>query len=217
MRGILFNQNFDMLRLVMAGVKTETRREGELKKLNELITKNEFKVSNFQYLYRVDKKLSVVFHSEAGKTMMLTSHYKRDEILYLKESTRRKTSNSKVIYQLKNKKSPLLLPGKFDNKLFMGEDRARTYIKIKNIYVQKISQISESSVRREGIIVAKHLGEKIYYVRKENKVAQSKDHVQAFRYLVNAVISNGKEFEKPFTNEHYLFVYEFSLHKSKVK
>lgn len=222
MRGILFNQDFDLLRKVYTRQKTETRRTGGLEKVNEPKT---LKKVNFATKEFVDNKLTANFYIENSEKRLnhlckATSRYQLNEILYLKESYR--VVNGTVEYKLKTKTGTKLLPGKFENKLFMPAKYARGYIQITGIDIQQIKNISQKSLFEEGVeteLTTKNFGYKFYDAKRNAQYTfgVGTKPSDIFLVLVNSVNSKTKVVSNDITPDHWVFVYTFTLLKNKPK
>lgn len=224
MRGILFNDDYNLLQQVFSGRKTETRRTGGLEVLNEAIDNGEEIIMLGKGCLNKNTSKFEVEYVINWENVSFKSRYKLGEILYLKESYRWENPNKPIEYKLINpKKNNSRRTGKFLNKLFMPASASRAKIVITDIRFERISDITEQAVYREGIpqVMLNSMPRKpsptvpAFVIEKPTSIFSSKkdftfhtDHKAAFLDLVNRVNSNKK---KPIKADHYVFVYTFSL------
>lgn len=141
------------------GTKTETRREHGLKIVNAA----NFEIAKTE---RVNNKLHVTFYS-AREAIIIASHYKFDELLYVGEPVmvlskgEKTTPLTPFIYLFENgypesKAAVKKLQEKgytFRSPLFLEKFFARYYVKIKDIKCEKVQDVSKESIIKEGIDV----------------------------------------------------------------
>lgn len=98
----------------------------------------------------------------------------------------------------------------WNNKMFVKSYACKHHIKITNIKMERLQDISEEDCLKEGIIhVSTFLGQKIYHTPHVNGSYLSTNVAQeAFAYLIDKVSGKGV-----FQSNPYVFVYEFNLIK----
>lgn len=139
---------------VVAGLKTQTRRSGGLKEVNDQFTAN-------WHLNKSILNISTGVFEATFKDFVIgkevcTARYRVGEVLYLKEPIFHEnwTANgkefSKIHYKFDN--SRFSHPSvKWQNKLFMPASAARAFIKITGIRCERLLDISEADCVAEGV------------------------------------------------------------------
>lgn len=182
MKGILFKEKlFNQIRL---GNKRETRRLVKCpKKNNKDFTLN-------------------LSHHNGYENFNTKPRYKKGEIVYLKEPYElfpdHKTGGDFVDYAFDlSSNDQYRKSRKWKNKLFMPESAARYFIKIDDVRLEYLKDITPSSIRREGLVCPKELDDldcNYWYIDEWIK-------------LWNQI--NGKN--HPWKSNPIVWVYDFSL------
>jgi hypothetical protein len=156
MKGILFTE--PMFRAVIEGRKTQTRRLGGLDYINdqedatlkgwetdpEVVPANdESKTINWKGIFPIFKTPNGHFDE-----CYVRPRYQTGEIVYLKEPYQ--IWREAILYKYLND-DPVLKCKKWKNKLFMPAANARYFIRIKDVRVERLLDISEDDVKKEGI------------------------------------------------------------------
>lgn len=185
MKGILFTEL--LFHKTVDGSKTMTRREGSLKAINDESDKWVYHGIMSSYEGGAKTTEHHAFANDDGVQLFFTKpRYKAGEVVYIKEPVADyryeyftgQTSETRtapaykygckeghaVIYGLDGK--PRIIPSeglKFGNKLFMGANKARAYIRITDVRVERLYDISDSDCEREGVEYVEPIAGKIAY------------------------------------------------------
>ncbi len=170
MKGTLFKP--DMIKAVMEGRKTQTRRLAGLKKINQKPDAWELWAENIP-----DNKGRIWFNTKAEIASVIVAikpRFQVGEVVYIKEAYRvldidLRTLDSpmeivKVEYKLdcagvwlpKPKEKPIVIPDKWRSPLFMPAWAARTHIKILSVKPERLQEITWQDCVREGIHAPDH-------------------------------------------------------------
>lgn len=185
MKGILFKET--LFNAVIKGEKTQTRRlVKKPKDFKTFLQQKDFDSQTFYFAFLVHN---------TWETYKTKPRYKKDEIIYLKEPylvCDSEYSAEDYIYKYDWHSNPL---DKYKNKLFMPEKAARFFIKITNVRLELLKDITTEDIKAEGI-----------HLLDEN--ATDKDYLRAWETVWDRI--NGKI--APFDSNPYVWVYEFELH-----
>jgi hypothetical protein len=155
MKGIIFKE--EMFRRVIDGTKTQTRRLIKIPNDATLIGKGITGYTTFEYIDRLTLDM------KGRKELMIQGIYPRydnREIVYLKEpyhlickypnALEEPNCSEYVAEYAFDKANHIRLLKIWKNKLLMPERYARYFIKITDIWVQRLNQITPADAVREG-------------------------------------------------------------------
>lgn len=176
MKGLMFKE--DLFKKVVDGSKIQTRRTGGLDMANAILTDDEYdEIPEFKGM-EIDPEII----KESGNEMdtitwkglypsfyipyseleyyILKPRYQLNEIVYLKEpffkSQMANVNNEYgLIYKYSTRNRHVW---RWSNKMFMPERYARYFIKITNIRVERLYDISEQDAKAEGVKPDRLLG-----------------------------------------------------------
>lgn len=216
MKKIMFNDKFGLTQAVLDGRKTMTRRIIEIDECVRFpiirfrpLENWEKKVVNPNYVfnghvYAVYNELDLLCHLvkpryEIGEVIAIAQSYKDSG--YTPDSLDRHPKDLSVRGLMKNSAG-------WNNKMFVKSYACKHHIKITNIKVERLQDISDEDCLKEGIIHAStFLGQKIYHTPHVNGSYLSTNVAQeAFAYLIDKVSGKGAWESNPF-----VFAYEFVL------
>lgn len=215
MKGILFNHPYHMWHAVLAGNKTQTRREGSLKAINEDASDWRSPIG----MHLKNNKYVFDFRHKSGMFWKTVKpHYQPGEIVYLKEPVIAGKDlplfEDYPIYiykyepiidnriQKDMRRLAILDNTKWRNKLFMPKEAARHYVKITSVRVERLKNMSNPDVLKEGLGFLVMNG--WYYIKDNVKIFFSSPK-SAYLDLFKKV---GKKMP---TKNPWLFVYDFVL------
>ena len=201
MQKILFNDKFQLTKAVLEGRKTQTRRiikcprefKGEwVAGFNIHIRKSDKKVVDWPCMYDADE-------SEFDEGEILP-RYKVGEIVAIAQS----------YADLGVEPFPFCEAG-WRNKMFVKAELMPNQIKITNIHIQRLQDISDEDCLAEGIVKkVGYDGIPRYYVPwyKHTWAYATDSTKDAYRFLIDKVSGKGTWESNP-----WVFVYEFELIK----
>jgi len=197
MRGIMFIEL--LFGRTIEGFKDMTRRSGGLELLNGT-KKDPLEPEEYFFLEdtinHFDRKgqFRPCFRHKKGKKNDIAcySYYRKGEYLYIKEPTI-VYPDGKILYKYKPTEAQSM---KWDNKMYMGADRARYYVQITDIKVERFNDITTADCIREGVIpgILEHLNERDRFFsiyRVANNIPSSKElkniwvFVYTFRFITD--------------------------------
>ena len=206
---IMFNDKFGLTQAVLDGRKTMTRRiikyprtfRGEwVAGFNIHRSPSDKKIVGFPCMYDADER-----EFDMGEIL---PKYKLGEVVAIAQSYE-SVYNEKgletmdmLVSWLKNHKG-------WQNKLFVAAGYMIHHIRITDIKIERLQDISDEDCMKEGIIHAytNNNGIKIYHTPHTKRGYLSTDVAQeAFAFLINKVSGKGTWESNP-----YVFVYEFKL------
>ncbi len=192
---------------VLAGNKTQTRREGSLKILNE--KPNNWKVG-LSAFNSATGKISFNFETKSDKSLWLAPHYHPGEIVYLKEPVidggPAILPPNRFVYKYDLPVNMVNQPEiKWRNKLFMPKEAARYYVKITNVRVQRLKDTPDEDIIKEGLYFLTPMHNlPAYYIKDNVKIF--------FSSLKSAYLDLFKKVGKKMpTKNPWLFIYDFEL------
>lgn len=206
MKKIMFNDKFGLTQAVLDGRKTMTRRIVSEKLLDKWTDYDDFcnsvSVENTpttrQYY---DEKEFFIDNSsyKVGEIIAIAQSYKDSG--YSPDSLDRHPKDLSVRGLMKDSAG-------WNNKMFVKSYACKHHIKITNVKVERLQDISDEDCLKEGIIhVSTFLGQKIYHTPHVNGSYLSTNVAQeAFAYLIDKVSGKGTWESNPF-----VFAYEFVL------
>lgn len=207
MKKIMFSDKFGLTQAVLEGRKTMTRRIVSEKLLDRWTDYDDFcnnvSVENApttrQYY---DEKEFFLDNSsyKVGEIIAIAQSYK--DLGYSPDSLDRHPKDLSVRGLMKNSAG-------WNNKMFVKSYACKHHIKITNIKIERLQDISDEDCLKEGIIYkyTNNDGTKIYHTPHTKRGYLSTDiPQQAFEFLIDKVSGKGAWESNPF-----VFVYEFVL------
>lgn len=205
---IMFNDKFDLTQAVLEGRKTMTRRIFYIpdKLAPYLDIDDTFDIVDNCIIWK-DKSDNI--------RMTFEPKYKVGEVIAIAQSYmdvdrfHRKGKNADYLEYLDSILPELKLYPGWGNKMFVKADLMPHHIKITDIKVERLQDISDEDCLKEGIIHAytDNDGIKIYHTPHTKRGYLSTDiPQQAFEFLINKVSGKGIWESNPF-----VFAYEFRL------
>ena len=196
MKKIMFNDQYGLTQAVLEGRKTHTRRIVDVSKLSKM------------QIDSLDDENSDLGILTMGN-LLDDSRYKVGEEVAVAQSYSQMKVRETLSIQDKLNESFLL--DKFEqskgwgNKMFVEAKYMLHRIKITNIRIERLQDISEEDCLKEGI---KRKNER-YVVENEKGVCfYTNDVILAFRFLIDKICGKGTWESNP-----YVFVYDFILIK----
>lgn len=217
MKKIMFNDKFGLTQAVLDGRKTMTRRIIEIDEYVRFpiirfrpLENWEKKVVNPNYVfnghvYAVYNELDLLCHFvkpryEIGEVVAIAQSYKDSG--YSPDSLDRHPKDLSIRGLMKDSAG-------WNNKMFVKSYACRHHIKIVNVKIERLQDISDEDCLKEGIIHAytDNNGTKIYHTPHTKRGYLSTDVAQeAFAALIDKVSGKGTWESNPF-----VFAYEFVL------
>lgn len=217
MKKIMFNDEFRLTQAVLNGRKTMTRRIIEIDECVRFpiirfrpLENWEKKVVNPNYVfnghvYAVYNELDLLCHLvkpryEIGEVVAIAQSYKDSG--YSPDSLDRHPKDLSVRGLMKDSAG-------WNNKMFVKSYACRHHIKIVNVKIERLQDISDEDCLKEGVIHAytDNNGIKIYHTPHTKRGYLSTDVAQqAFSFLIDKVSGKGTWESNPF-----VFAYEFVL------
>lgn len=199
MKGIMFIE--DMYNAVVSRLKTETRRTCEVPQDYSLCS-----ISEKRLVYNPNFFL---FHNAKNDSFIEKKpKYKVGEIVYLKEPYF--ICKEIVTYKFGNTTWDIYPKKYWKNKMFMPEKAARRFIKITNVRIEKLHEITKRGAINEGIERKKYTIEKECWGYKiyDTESTYDENPINSYWSLWDKI--NGKDswYKNP-----YVFVYSFEPYK----
>ena len=208
MKKIMFNDKYGLTEAVLEGRKTQTRRVVDVSKLSKM------------QIDSLDDENSDLGILTMGN-LLDASRYKVGEEVALAQSYKEVCYSPSVQETIENElgMSAEDIAG-FNNKMFVRADLMPYRIKITNVRVERLQDISEEDCLKEGFAkinvnngVGNMLSHWEYLLTYEYKLGRSlqlgsRDHKEAFGILIDKTCGNGTWERNP-----YVFVYDFVLIK----
>lgn len=186
MKKIMFNDKYGLTAAVLEGRKTQTRR---------IVPKNI--VEEFEQMF--------------DPTIVDAARYKYGEIVAVAQSICDLYAEFDLVYRGKDTKSLMKKFGEspsFRNKMFVKAKEMPHQIRITDISVERLQDISDDDCLREGIRYIKDIN-KYYFERTDRYEGFYFENPRsAFASLIDKVSGRGTWDENP-----YVFVYQFELIK----
>ena len=208
----MFNDKFGLTQAVLDGRKTMTRRiikcprtfRGEwVAGFNIHRSPSDKKIVGFPCMYDADEREfdmgEILPKYELGEVVAIAQSYRDSG--YSPDSLDRHPKDLSVRGLMKDSAG-------WNNKMFVKSYACKHHIKITNVKVERLQDISDEDCLKEGIIhVSTFLGQKIYHTPHVNGSYLSTNVAQeAFAYLIDKVSGKCTWERNPF-----VFVYEFVL------
>ena len=212
MKKIMFNDKYELTKAVLEGRKTITRRA---------VSMHDYKYG-FQVWYDIVSKKYWACDGDSN-FIVERSRYSKDEVVAIAQSYNKIGLSPSMYCEVPNEYGGTRdgsfdeLPG-WENKMFVKSEFMPHHIKITNIRVERLQDISDKDCLREGV-VKNTIG---YYVEglickdweKESHVEMENGDTlklfptprEAFAALINKVSGKGTWESNP-----YVWVYEFEL------
>ena len=191
MKKIMFNDKYGLTTAVLEGRKTMTRRISEDQIRNSVFCK-----SGYESIHGHEIKPKY----EVGEIVAIAQSYKDSG--YYPDSLDRHPKDLSIRGLMKDSAG-------WNNKMFVKSYACKYHIKITNVKVERLQDISDEDCMKEGIIHAytNNNGIKIYHTPHTKRGYLSTDVAQeAFAFLINKVSGKGTWESNPF-----VFAYEFRL------
>ena len=212
----MFNTKLGLEQSVLEGRKTQTRRIVKAKNLFQTDEIEDFLVcgNEVQIIANGGESLITIKSSyEVGEIVAIAQSYK-DCGYKMKQYTRKEDSGYGYLYSELVDEIPMPWPiNGFSNKLFVKPELMPHQIRITDVRVERLQDISDECCLKEGIIKKWHAPAcKNYYYVPGIEVKSVKDvhdtPQEAFAHLINKVSRKGTWESSP-----YVFVYDFELVK----
>ncbi|MCW3784902.1 hypothetical protein [Plebeiibacterium sediminum] len=217
MKGILFKP--DMIAAIDSGQKTMTRRvESCLSDFND-----DPNAYNFEkILYSNKLGYSNAFFAPESKTCLLGKRpkYETGDIIYIREPFRvprdfdslspANITAAPIEYKYGGTKNcignKILNPGKWRSPLHLPVKFARKFLKITDVRVERLKDISDSDCISEGIKIQKENIEGVWYEKYNSplKTLVTSDPYESFKTLWQSINGN-----KSWELDPWVFIYEF--------
>ena len=201
MKKIMFNDKYELTKAVLEGRKTITRRA---------VSMHDYKYG-FQLWYDiVSKKYWACDGDESF--IVERSRYSKDEVVAIAQSYNKIGLSPSMYCEVPNEYGGTR-DGSFDelagweNKMFVKAELMPHHIKITNIRVERLQDISDEDCLREGLVYSP-VGVNNYgfYSENDNCVYYFYTPREAFAALIDKVSGKGTWESNP-----YVWVYEFEL------
>lgn len=200
---IMFNDKFGLTQAVLDGRKTMTRRA-----ISEKLWDRWTDYDDFCNIVSVENIPTKRQYYDEKDFFLNNAPYKLGEVVAIAQSYE-SIYNEKgletmdmLVSRIKNHKG-------WQNKLFVAAGYMIHHIRITDIKIERLQDISDEDCMKEGIIHAytNNNGIKIYHTPHTKRGYLSTDVAQeAFAFLINKVSGKGTWESNP-----YVFVYEFKL------
>lgn len=218
MNKIMFNDKFLLTQAVLEGWKTQTRRIVPQKELDKIsLFQKEYYDATFDKLEGVELLKHYFFTEKYGKIPYNVGEVVAVAQSYCSIADELENCNNEtwVVHYEKNVKkaseyiSWMEHPG-FNNKMFVAAYLMPHKIRINDVRVERLQDISEEDCLKEGVRkVVNENGIYIqYYVFKGDIACSFENPRKAFAHLINKVSRKDVWKENP-----YVFVYDFELIK----
>lgn len=191
MKKIMFNDKFGLTQAVLDGRKTMTRRISEDQIRNSIFCKSGYESIHG---YEIKPKYKV------GEVVAIAQSYRDSG--YSPDSLDRHPKDLSIRGFLKDSAG-------WNNKMFVKSYACKHHIKITNVKIERLQDISDEDCLKEGVIHAytDNNGIKIYHTPHTKRGYLSTDVAQqAFSFLIDKVSGKGTWESNPF-----VFAYEFVL------
>ena len=196
MKKIMFNDKYGLTAAVLKGKKTQTRRLAKLDKLGE------YNINHVRTQPWGEATLQAFIKNNAA--------FKVGEVIAIAQKYS-ETSWDRTIYDKLKKMCDGLLPqyilAGWDNKMFVKADLMPHHIRINNIRIERLQDISNGGCLREGIWRddnVGHEGPTYWYHGLANSSFRTPQ--EAYASLIDSIFCKGTWASNP-----YVFVYDFEL------
>lgn len=194
MKKIMFNDNYCLTQAVLDGRKTMTRRIIKNVPVITFYSTKEFHLyDKLEDKYHQVNAINKYAQYQVGEVVAIAQQY---QTIFNEKSLYKKYKLIDII------KSEAVAKGRagWNNKMFVRAEEMPHHIRITNIRVERLQDISDEDCLREGIIDNNDI---ISYQVLNNCFFSPRE---AFEYLIDKVSGKGTWESNP-----YVFVYEFEL------
>lgn len=208
MKGICFTE--PMFNAAIEKRKTQTRRIAKYSTGTPVTLENCFRI--LEIIDETSSIKTIKYYAENTMALEIKPRYKKNETVYLKEPYMLFYINDNKIpkiyykYSEKDREEFENMMGstkfKWGNKLFMSEKYARYFIKITNVKIEKLQDITEKECIKEGC-------PKLYDPGNKKHLTEFCSVFDWFKNLWESI--NGKD---SYNQNPYVWVYELELLKS---
>lgn len=203
----MFNDKYGLTQAVLEGRKTQTRRIIEC---DNIIARHWNPIFNAQHLYYTDERGKCqLIDSNTGKIIL--PRYKVGEVVAIAQSYKDCTEECIKTTGLEVTTKPHLVkaPG-YKNKMFVRADLMPHHIRITDVRVERLNDISESDIKAEGIDYVNGYSESYFFgfgIKTDKEwIRLGNSSLEAYAALIDKVSGKGTWERNP-----YVFVYEFEL------
>lgn len=199
MKKIMFNDHYGLTQAVLEGRKTQTRRIVYTQNGFVVFDNEDFrlkKLDNGQALLTLCNNRFKTAHYKIGETIAIAQSYKT-----IQEYLRKVTGTDLEL------KSELSQSKGYTNKIFVRADHMPHHIRITNIRVERLQDISEKDCLAEGIWEAHDVGlEGVTYWYTGLANSPYRTAREAYAALIDKISGKGTWDSNP-----YVFVYDFEI------
>ena len=146
MKPIIFST--EMIEAILEGRKTQTRRVIKTRPKN----RTDFVHISHNLYFEGSEKFTWAGYGNPDDPVYFMCHYKPDDILWVRETWCLADNTDEIIYKSDNPS----LSAKWRPSIYMPRKAARLFLRVKNVRVERLQDITEIEATHEGII--KHLG-----------------------------------------------------------
>lgn len=195
MNKIMFNDNYGLTQAVLEGRKTQTRR---IIKCDNITARHWNPAFNAQHLYYTD---------ERGKCQLIDSD--TDKIIVPTYRVGEVVAIAQRYSEIGIEPFPFCESG-WNNKMFVSADKMIHRIRITDVMVERLNDISDSDIKAEGIDYVNGYSESYFFgfgVKTDKEwIKLGNSPREAYASLIDKVSGKGTWQSNP-----YVFVYEFEL------
>lgn len=205
MKKIMFNDRYGLTQAVLEGRKTMTRRiippiEIDWNRRGKVT----LPISCFRMGYLFMDTSSIV--NDLGEYIAPAKYqpkYNQGEIVAIAQSY-------KDVMEARGESgvSPLVAKAGYMNKMFVKADLMPHQIRITNVRIERLQDISDEDCRKEGIDYVGGYSESYYFGHGVENIRLGNSYCEAFAALIDKVSGKGTWESNP-----WVFVYEFELEK----
>lgn len=206
MKKIMFNDKYGLTQAVLEGRKTQTRRIVSLHILDMVPSYQE------EYYNAALESISVedaIYNITHGEKMAKAPYYEGEEIAVAQSYKEAMVDPFFLLSPLGDGVNAMDSNG-WDNKMFVRADLMSHRIKITNVRVERLQDISDEDCLKEGV-KASNAVKGYWYVMcstKSNNKIRRETARMAYADLIDATCGRGTWHSNP-----YVFVYDFELIK----
>lgn len=201
MKKILFNDKFGLTQSVLDGRKTQTRR---IIPSNYWLTQRSLPGLNDEYIERADAHLLKYSRYKLGEVVAVAQSYK--DCGYAHDALDRSPKDYRVV------RGTLGESKGWNNKMFVRADACIHRIRITNVRVERLNDISDSDCKAEGIDYVNGHSESYFFgfgVKTDKGwIRLGNTPREAYAALIDKISGKGVWDSNP-----YVFVYDFELVK----
>lgn len=213
MKKIMFNDRFGLTKAVLEGRKTMTRRIIPQSLRNQTDWKAveygdyEAVVDGEGYYHDIRR----LGQFQAGDVVAVAQSYAElRKVLEARGFKRTDTLYDNIFRAMQFGRAECCMPA-WTNKMFVKADLMPHHIRIEDVHVERLQDITDEDCMREGIIrftcnLHEYRGKCYSFVGDENKMGTFQTPREAFAYLIDKISGKGTWSSNP-----YVFVYSFNL------